>query len=63
MNTSYLLNDIQKILTDSDRPEFILFQRFEICPTDQKNDFILALIGKLIEQDRMLKASLRRKNG
>ncbi|HCT3249667.1 TPA: hypothetical protein OTS89_001421 [Proteus mirabilis] len=57
MNTlTPLLNDISIILNSSDRPEFTLIQRYEIASSSQKPEFVIALIGKLIEQDRKLKA-------
>lgn len=52
-----LLNDISIILNSSDRPEFTLIQRYEIASSSQKSEFVIALIGKLIEQDRKIKAS------
>ncbi|MCU6353926.1 hypothetical protein [Morganella morganii] len=50
-----LLNDISRILDNSDRPEFTLLQRYEIATEAQKGNVVVALIGKLIEQHRMLK--------
>ncbi|MEQ5123420.1 hypothetical protein [Morganella morganii] len=49
-----LLNDISKILDSSDRPEFTLLQRYETATNAQKVDIAVAMIGKLIEQHRML---------
>nr|EKU4148008.1 hypothetical protein [Proteus mirabilis] len=60
MNTlTPLLNDISIILNSSDRPEFTLIQRYEIASSSQKQEFVIALIGKLIEQNRKLKTSLQ----
>ncbi|HCD1110422.1 TPA: hypothetical protein SLE47_000864 [Morganella morganii] len=50
-----LLNDISRILDNSDRPEFTLLQRYETATNAQKGDIAVAMIGKLIEQHRMLK--------
>jgi hypothetical protein len=63
MNTSFLSNEIQKTLQSADRPEFTLMQRFETSGTDQKIAFVLAMIGKLIEQDRMLRSRVGGRHG
>lgn len=55
-NLTPYLNDISTLLHSAGRPEVALLQRYEITPSEQKINFILSLIGKLIEQDRMLSA-------
>ncbi|MDR5612141.1 MAG: hypothetical protein RAM36_03695 [Arsenophonus sp.] len=54
-NLTPYLNDISSILKNSERPEFALLQRYETTSDNQKIKFILSMIGKLIEQDRMLR--------
>ncbi|WP_227728389.1 hypothetical protein [Yersinia proxima] len=56
MNIPYLSDEIQRMLHSADRPEFNLMQRYETSSDDRKLIFVCALIGKLIEQDRMLRA-------
>ncbi|MDR5611430.1 MAG: hypothetical protein RAM37_13910 [Arsenophonus sp.] len=54
-NLTPYLNDISSILKNSERPELALLQRYETTSDNQKIKFILSMIGKLIEQDRMLR--------
>ena len=63
MNISHLSNEIINALNSADRPEFTLMQRYETSNEDQKVIFVCALIGKLIEQDRMLRAGRCRAAG
>jgi hypothetical protein len=61
MNISLLLNDIHTTLSSADRPEHTLYQRYETYSDDQKKEFVIALIGKVIEQDRMIASARRRR--
>ncbi|AJJ21533.1 hypothetical protein [Yersinia enterocolitica] len=63
MNIPYLSDEIQRMLQSADRPEFNLMQRYETSSDDRKLIFVCALIGKLIEQDRMLRAEALRTAG
>ncbi|EKN6155469.1 hypothetical protein DVQ51_09610 [Yersinia enterocolitica] len=63
MNIPYLSDEIQRMLHSADRPEFNLMQRYETSSDDRKLIFVCALIGKLIEQDRMLRAEALRTAG
>ncbi|EOV4177736.1 hypothetical protein ACONW8_003596 [Yersinia enterocolitica] len=56
MNIPYLSDEIQRMLQNADRPEFNLMQRYETSSDERKLIFVCALIGKLIEQDRMRQA-------
>jgi hypothetical protein len=61
MKISYLLSAIQNTLSSSDRPEHTLYQRYETYSDHQKKEFVIALIGKVIEQDRMIASARRRR--
>lgn len=63
MKISQSSNEIHNALKSADRPEFTLMQRYETSNEDQKVIFVCALIGKLIEQDRMLRAGCVRAAG
>lgn len=56
MNIFLLSSEIEKTLCSADRPEFNLMQRYEISGEDQKTAFVCALIGKVIEQNRMIRS-------
>ncbi|ENO8655830.1 hypothetical protein ACCC57_001471 [Yersinia enterocolitica] len=63
MNIPYLSDEIQRMLQNADRPEFNLMQRYETSSDEQKFIFVCALIGKLIEKDRILQACTLRTAG
>lgn len=54
-NLTPYLNEISLILKNSERPEMALLQHYETKSDEQKIKFILSMIGKLIEQDKMLR--------
>ncbi|NIG74974.1 hypothetical protein F3J34_15395 [Klebsiella sp. Ap-873] len=56
MKISQLSDVIHNTLKSVDRPEFTLMQRYEVSNSDQKIAFVGALIGLLIEQDRMMRS-------
>lgn len=49
-----LLTVIETKLNNSTRPEFELFQLIDTAPETEKTDIIIAMIGKLIEQNKRL---------
>ncbi|EJF31721.1 hypothetical protein A936_09013 [Enterobacter sp. Ag1] len=61
MNYPYLSSEISKIIMSAERPEFNLSQLYEASSNDQKIEFVCALIGKVIEQDRMLRGKFNKR--
>lgn len=51
-NLTPFLNEIEKSLHGSQRPEVALFQQYQLASPEVKNKIVLAMIGKLIELDK-----------
>ncbi|HDT4981849.1 hypothetical protein [Raoultella ornithinolytica] len=52
MQLPQLIKGIEKELRGSLRPESTLFEHYVESDEEQKREFVIALIGKLIELDR-----------
>ncbi|ANF12256.1 hypothetical protein TX298_18915 [Klebsiella pneumoniae] len=61
MQLPQLIKGIEKELRGSMRPESTLFERYVTSDEEQKREFVVALIGKLIELDRF-SATLKKKS-
>ncbi|MEB5750013.1 hypothetical protein MXF13_09000 [Leclercia adecarboxylata] len=48
------LKEIENELGNAQRPESTLLHRYEVLDDFKKKEFVIALIGKLIELDRRL---------
>ncbi|WP_244968817.1 hypothetical protein [Rosenbergiella collisarenosi] len=55
MNISHLSNEITNCLLSADRPEVKLMQIYQSSSEDQRLVFLAAIVGKVIEQDRIIK--------
>ncbi|WGL54478.1 hypothetical protein [Kluyvera intermedia] len=53
-NLTPFLSAIEKTLNNSSRPEIELYQHIETANENDKKMIILAMIGKLIEQNKRL---------
>jgi len=56
-----LLTVIEAKLNNSTRPEFELFQLIETASETEKTDIIIAMIGKLIEQNKRLAMNMQKR--
>nr|DAM44312.1 MAG TPA: hypothetical protein [Caudoviricetes sp.] len=54
MTLLHTLKEIENELHNAQRPESTLLQRYEVSNEIKKKEFVVALIGKLIELDRRL---------
>lgn len=51
--------DIENILQGADSPEKTLYQRYCVSGDELRETFVLAMIGKLIEQNHRLQSGSR----
>ncbi|MFV8801549.1 hypothetical protein ACSMDK_15250 [Yersinia enterocolitica] len=56
MNITPLISELDNILQGAERPEKNLYQRYSELTTEGRNSFVIALIGKIIEQNNRLKS-------
>ncbi|EIZ5130037.1 hypothetical protein RLV03_000376 [Salmonella enterica subsp. enterica serovar Benin] len=55
-----VVTEIENILQGADRPEKTLYQRYCTSGAELRETFVLAMIGKLIEQNRRLQSGASR---
>ncbi|MGJ0626055.1 hypothetical protein [Xenorhabdus bovienii] len=55
INLTPFIKDIENILYFSDRPEAILAQKIRQSSYQTKQKLIIAMIGKLVEQSKIIK--------
>ncbi|MGE4857088.1 hypothetical protein AB8954_17680 [Yersinia enterocolitica] len=56
INLTPFIDDIDKALRCSNRPESTLIQRYKSASTEVKEMLAIAMIGKLIEQSKRLQS-------
>lgn len=56
-NIISVATEIDNILQGADRPEKTLYQRYRTSGEELRETFVLAMIGKLIEQNHRLKSA------
>ncbi|EKN5107154.1 hypothetical protein DVQ97_20310 [Yersinia enterocolitica] len=56
INLTPFVDEVDKDLRYSNRPESRLFQRYNSASAEVKEMIVLAMIGKLIEQSKRLQA-------
>ncbi|EJA5988856.1 hypothetical protein OD507_005432 [Salmonella enterica] len=54
--------EIENILQGADRPEKTLYQRYCVSGQELRETFVLAMIGKLIEQNNRLRSESGSRN-
>lgn len=59
-NITPVVTEIDNILQGADRPEKTLYQRYCTSGAELRETFVLAMIGKLIEQNRRLQSGSSR---
>ncbi|MDE1493122.1 hypothetical protein KKJ13_20575 [Xenorhabdus bovienii] len=55
INLTPFIKDIENILYFSDRPEEVLAQKIRVSSDETKQKWIIAMIGKLVEQSKIIK--------
>ncbi|WP_338882653.1 hypothetical protein [Xenorhabdus sp. TH1] len=55
INLTPFIKEIENILHFSDRPEEVLIQKIRVSSDETRQKFIVAMIGKLIEQSKIIK--------